>query len=273
MEDSKPVQSIRMVFLDLDGTLLSSTHQILESSEQAIQQLIAQQISVIITTGRSFSGMQEAVKDLPFTLSTPVSVHNGALILDRDQVARRVLLHKDAIVGLVNKARSLNIHIGFQTDFKTYLEEDMGEYEWVYKLHGIVPIMVEDLLDIEIDLVKVSFYGDKNDISELLAYFNENGDVEQVSFFRSGLFYADATAKQATKLSSAQWICDKFGIAAEQTLAIGDHYNDVAMLEWAGVGVAMGNAKDDVKEIANFVTKSNDQHGVFYALKSFGLLV
>ena len=266
------MQSIRLVFIDLDGTLLSSSHEILGTSENAIRQLISKNIHVVVTTGRSFSGMQEAVKSLPFSLPSPVSVHNGALILDKQKVARKLLLKKDSIVDLVSKARQLKLHIGFQTDFETYLEEAMGRFEWIYKLHGIDPVIVEDLLELEIDLVKVSFYGDEDDVSSLLAHFDEGGKSEEVSLFRSGLYFADATAKQATKLHAAKWISKTLNLTSENVLAIGDQANDVEMLKWAEVGVAMGNAEDHVKKIANFVTRSNDDDGIYFALKSHGLL-
>ena len=267
------MQSIRIVFVDLDGTLLSSSHQILDSSEYAISELIRQNIHVVVTTGRSVSGMKEAVKSLPFNLQAPISVHNGALILDRQKkIAHKVILEKEAMVALVQEARRQNIHMGFQSDFDTYIEGEMGKYEWVYKLHGIEPVLVDDLLGLDIELIKVSFYGEEDRISSLLEFYHHEADVERVSLFRSGMYYADATAKKATKLESAQWITKALDIPAEQVLAIGDQFNDIEMLQWAEVGVAMGNADKDVKCIADFVTKTNDDHGIFHALKSHGLL-
>lgn len=258
--------------MDLDGTLLSSSHKILESSEYALTELMRQNIHVVVTTGRSVSGMKEAVKTLPFDLPAPVSVNNGALILDQQKIARKHVLPKKAVFDLVHKARSLNIHIWFQNDFETFLEEEMGQYEYVYKLHGIEPILVDDLLDLEVELIKVSFYGADEDISLLLDFYHQGADQDQISLFRSGKYYADATAKQATKLEAAQWISQNLGITSDEALAIGDQYNDVEMLKWAKIGVAMGNAGEGVKSIANFVTKTNDDHGIFHALKSHGLL-
>ena len=180
------MQSIRIVFIDLDGTLLSSSHKILESSAFALSELIHQNIHVVITTGRCLTGMKEAIKSLPFHLPAPVSVHNGALILNRGKITRKVPIAVNTVINLVKKARSLNIRIGFQTESDTYLDQEIGEDERAFNLQGMKPIVVDDILDLDIELIKVSFYGHENDINGLLSYFSMEGGSEEYLSFAAG---------------------------------------------------------------------------------------
>jgi hydroxymethylpyrimidine pyrophosphatase-like HAD family hydrolase len=77
--------------------------------------------------------------------------------------------------------------------------------------------------------------------------------------------------KKADKGCALQVICDHYGIDRKEVMAMGDSFNDIAMIEWAGVGVAMGNAYDMVKDAADYVTTSNDEDGVAEAIRKFVL--
>ena len=93
--------------------------------------------------------------------------------------------------------------------------------------------------------------------------------AEHLSVMRSKPFFLEFTELGVTKGTSLAFLIEKLGITREEVIAIGDSYNDVAMIEFAGLGVAMGNAPDDVKELANFVTDTNNNDGVAKVINTF----
>ncbi len=92
---------------------------------------------------------------------------------------------------------------------------------------------------------------------------------EQLSVMRSKPFFLEFTEKGVTKGTSLSILIDRLGIKREEVIAMGDSYNDAAMIEFAGLGIAMGNAPDDIKQIADYVTDTNNNDGVAKAVEKF----
>lgn len=96
-------------------------------------------------------------------------------------------------------------------------------------------------------------------------------EVKKYTVLKSAPYFLEILDKRVNKGTGVKSLADALGIKAEEVMAIGDQENDIAMIEYAGVGVAMDNAIGSVKEIANFVTKSNLEDGVAYAIEKFAL--
>ena len=130
---------------------------------------------------------------------------------------------------------------------------------------------MEDLTLVDDDIFKIAVFeesGIENDgYSKLEERFGENFNVQL-----SGKYWTDIMNKGVTKGTALRTIENRIGVRYEETMAFGDGGNDISMLRHAGIGVAMGNAKEDVKASANYVTTSVDEDGIANALKHFGVI-
>ena len=112
--------------------------------------------------------------------------------------------------------------------------------------------------------------GNSNDIQKLEEEL-EGANLSSISYYRSKDTYMEIVNNQVSKLGALSFLCDEYGVALENTLAIGDNFNDMPIIIHAGKGIAMGNAPDEVKQAADCVTDTNDENGFYKALvKSFG---
>lgn len=261
----------KIVFIDIDGTLLNSHHQISEATANAIKAATKKGVKVILATARPYYGADIFRKQLQLT--SPIICFNGGLIIDK---AGKVLV--DYKIGadharlITNIATELNINLIYLDVECSYaLKND----QWL--------AMEEELTDkkssvLSFDQIEASWLERKSSgpnkimavgspviIAELeLKIKSVVGDELTVNISHPS--YLENTNVLASKQQGAAFILDQFGLKSHDMVAIGDSFNDIDMLRYAGVGIAMGNAHDKVKQAADWVTKSNDQDGVAHAL-------
>ena len=131
-------------------------------------------------------------------------------------------------------------------------------------------IAMEYFLKAHLPVHKILCMGNSNDIQKLEEEL-EGANLSSISYYRSKDTYMEIVNNQVSKLGALSFLCDEYGVALENTLAIGDNFNDMPIIIHAGKGIAMGNAPDEVKQAADCVTDTNDENGFYKALvKSFG---
>lgn len=263
-----------MLCLDIDGTLLNSKHQITERTKIAIRKVAKEQkIPVILVSARMPQGIYFLAKELE--ICAPIICYNGALIIDYNN---NIVLNNYIEVPYIRKVYSIvkkySICISLYKDDEWYNEE---KDEWVEQEEGITNLTstIRDYRELLTDwgnegCNKILCMGDEEEIlslkKELLAMFQED-----LTIYLSKPTYLEIMPKNSSKTAAIAVLLEKYNANKTELIAIGDNYNDINMIEYAGLGIAMGNAPDAVKCCADSITTSNDEEGVACAIYKYML--
>lgn len=255
---------IKAVFFDADGTLIShSKNEVSQSSREALEELRKKGIKCILATGRHMSELQDLpIKDIEFDAYITV---NGQLCMEAEGsvFCERPISGKDKEI-LVELFNNKTIPIALVEKDAMYLN---FVNHYVEKAQHAVSS----------PLPKLGEYGG-GEIYLAVAYLGRE-DEEHIRSLLPGCkatrwndFGVDIISKSGGKLVGIDEYLKLSGISRDEAMAFGDGENDIDMLKNAGIGVAMGNAKDTVKESADYVTASVDDDGIKKALEYFELL-
>lgn len=138
------------------------------------------------------------------------------------------------------------------------MNDRIHEYK---KISGVEPLPADYNKLLEQGITKILWYDEPERIDEILGELSEDM-FSEVTLCKSQPVFLELFNKNVSKAEAIKKIGEYYGIKQEETIAIGDEINDLSMIEYAGLGVAMGNAKEEVKKIANYITDSNDEDGV-----------
>lgn len=262
----------KLVAVDMDGTLLNSKGEISEATVAAIGKLVDTGVIFTISTGRPVQGVEKYNSLLQ--LKGPVISYNGAMIFDLasgETLFHHGLLRADAAkiyeLGLKYDA-TMCIWAGNQL-YGNKMNEKLHDYK---KLSGVEPLEVENfetLLDIGV--TKILWYEDVEVVAKIMAELDEvsAGIFAEVTYCTSKPTFLEFFNSNVSKAEAIKKIGEIYGIKREEIIAIGDGSNDLEMIEYAGLGVAMANANDQLKNMANHVTTSNDEDGVAKVIEEF----
>ncbi len=257
-------RNIKAVFFDVDGTLLShKLNDVPQSTRDAIAKLQEKGIMAVVATGRHLVEFAKLpVSSIDFDAYLML---NGQLLLDQDRraYAGKAIDPKEmeVLVHIFDAKRIPFVLIGENNRYINYVNDtvvrtqketrgtvpELGEYhgEKVYQILAFVPDKQKKLLDDLLDECAITSWND------------------------TGI---DIMPKDGGKATGLKTFISENGFDREETMAFGDGENDIEMLKFAGIGVAMGNATDEVKEAADYVTESVDEDGIANALRHFGLI-
>lgn len=266
----------RLLFLDLDGTLLNDAKEITEGNRQALTRTLGWGHGVIIATGRPLRSALEQARRLG--LDKPgcyVIAYNGAMVYDwakQDQVFSRTL-DKAAVARIFDQANRIGEHIQTYDSFDVLVEK-RGEDDAVRrycKLVGMTYRVIGDVrTDLQEDPVKclVINYEKKEGLLQMQAWIREN--VPQMDCFFSSDHLLEVVPKGMNKGEGVRMLCKMLNVEIENAVACGDAANDLAMLKAAGIGVAMQNGTEEVKAAADYITARDNNHdGVAEAADKF----
>lgn len=261
---------IKALFFDIDGTLVSfETHKIPDSTIKALEAAKAKGIQIFISTGRpgviinNLSSLQER------NLIDGYITMNGGYCFVGDEVIYKSTIPATDVEALMSFCT--------KRDFPCIV---VGEHDiCVCQPNELVKNIFHDFLKVDVIPVKTPEEAIQGkDVFQMTPFVTDDEEKEVLSSIPNceiGRWYpafADVTAKGNTKQKGIDEIIRHFGIRLEETMAFGDGGNDISMLRHAGIGIAMGNAKDDVKAAADYVTTDVDDNGIANALKHFGII-
>jgi Cof subfamily protein (haloacid dehalogenase superfamily) len=261
-----PTPNIDLIALDLDGTLLAPDETISVRNRSAIKDALLAGIRVVLVTGRGVDTPIRVSKELGLNL--PVICCHGALT--KDFGANRTLLHipvplahaKAMVQFAEREGLAIAVYVGeafYRLQGSHIYMDDMRGPGW-YEAPSLAEILTEAPTFIRF-LGRESVERMQREFGDLPLSFRHETWLD---FVECAVLNRDASKKNAL----AQ-LCASFGIAAEHVLAIGDSRNDVPMMRWAGIGVAMGNALPEVRQAVRYVTAPNDRDGVALAIERF----
>jgi Cof subfamily protein (haloacid dehalogenase superfamily) len=269
---------IRLLVLDLDGTTVGASNQIQPAVKQAIQAAQAQGVQVAIATGRMFRSALKFHQEL--ALSLPLMAYQGAWIQDpaTAEIHRHLTLTQAAAQALLDYFEQpdlrdqLSVH--FYINDQLYVRQLNAESTEYAARSGIPATAVGDLRQLLGEAnpapTKVLAIGDPALIDHLLADLRQRYPASELYFTKSVPTFFEATHPQVNKGTAVQYLAEQvLRLHPEQVMTIGDNFNDLEMIQYAGVGVAMGNAPDAVKAAANWVAPTVEAQGVAVAIGQF----
>ncbi len=260
----------RLLAIDLDGTLLTPlpNKHITPRTYKALRQAVDAGMVIVIATGQTLSVLQNVCAELP--LSAPQIIENGAIIAD---IHSGVIFHEQLIPSelILSALRALGLYRAYHTLHRVYVDKDTPRARNWYRPPVPPVIEIEDVASLyPLSCIKVAGIGEESTLREkrreLERIFDGKLYVAQSSFDIIELLHPEVSKGNALSV-----IATDLHIKPEEIVAFGDNHNDIGMLQLAGLGVAMGNAHEEVKVAADYVTLSNAEDGVAVVIEDLVL--
>lgn len=262
----------------MDGTLLDDDKNISERNLKAIKRAYESGIKVVVTTGRFFASANYFA-DL-IGVKTPVIASNGAYIKDKnnDKVLYTSVLGVEKNKEILKLLKKHNLEPYFN-GYKSVYTETIGSYSSYHEnTNKLLPKDQQIIINIVEDWAK-TFEADKEEISKCIAIDKdieklakakkEISKIKDVEVVSSSLHSFEVMNKGVSKGNAVQILTKLYGYTDKDTICIGDNENDLSMIKYAGLGVAMGNGADIIKEKADYITDTNNNDGVAKVIEKF----
>ncbi|WP_087972546.1 Cof-type HAD-IIB family hydrolase [Oceanobacillus rekensis] len=240
---------IKLIALDMDGTLLSSDHKISERTEKVIKDAQNQGTHVVLSTGRGFHNCYPYAEQLKLQ-SYLITANGGQIWTVEKELLDQHLLETALIEKLYNIGTQVGVNmwmISTSGVFRGEAPKNFYDYEWL------------------------KFGCESQDKQKLDIMIQELSHYEGLELTNSLPTNIEANPKGVSKARALNFLCDKIGITMKEVMAVGDSLNDIKMIQEAGIGVAMGNAQVAIKKVANFTTDTNNEDGVAKAIEKYVL--
>lgn len=276
------MNNIRLLAMDVDGTLLSHEGKITDRTRHVLAEAETQHgVHLVLATGRRFHSVRPIAQDLGIT--TPIITHNGALIknLESKAIYSYHPLPRDLAQKLIELGKA------FQADTLA-LDDPQGDgciltdgvSEYNKPLRRYLEINqrfvrpVENLLnEINRPVIQVMFCGPCQPMAELAEVLvEEMSEVTRLlmtSYPKNDMTILDLLNPMASKGTGLAFVAEFFGVEQESLMAVGDNHNDIDMLKYAACGVVMGNAEPELLDLGLYVTAPNSEEGLAQAVERF----
>lgn len=270
--------AIELIAIDMDGTLLNPQHEVTPAVKQALAAARAKGVQIVLATGRPFVGVQRYLAELELEQEGCYCItNNGALVHNAQDgsVIAEVALTIEDYRYLEALSRQLGVHFHALTRTELFTaNRNVSTYTVHESAVTGIPLHFcpADEMDASMTFPKVMMIDPPEILDPAIAKIPAEAR-ERYTILKSAPFYLEILDKRVNKGEGVKALAEKLGIARENVMTLGDQENDIAMLEYAGLGVAMGNALDSVKAVSQFVTKTNLEDGVAYAVNKFVLNV
>jgi len=257
-----------LVVFDLDDTLLNKKHQLSKKTINNIKKLKKQEKNITIATGRMFVSALPYAKELEVNL--PLITYNGAYVCN--PTTHKIIYHKtideNLVQDIIKEAEINDLHLNLYYGDDFYIEERNKGVEMYEEIAGVQGIAIgklsanyngeaTKLLIIETDQEKKKHF---------LKYFKENYG-HSLEITESKEYFIEIMAKDVSKKQALEKLAESLNIARENIVVFGNGFNDLAMIKWAGLGIAVANAPDIVKDSADQIAGHHNFEGVANSLE------
>jgi Cof subfamily protein (haloacid dehalogenase superfamily) len=263
----------KLIALDVDGTLLNDDYVLTELTKQSVRKAHEAGCHIVLCTGRSPSSTIPILKELG--LEGTMITHNGAATVYSDSSGNKVL-HEisftlEEIKPMLEYVRREGVHFDICTPFDMYIER-CGDYEReMYKKFLLTPHLVEDVTELQVPIVKFTLFSQPEIMDRVHRKWDEQKLYGQLSVIRSGDLFIDVMNPAVNKGNALKALAADWNIDPSEIMAIGNYYNDLEMMSFAGLGIAVANSPEGVLNAADVITASNNENGVHEAIMKYVL--
>lgn len=261
------MSKIKLIATDIDGTILKHNFEFNPEVKDCIKRLTDDGIKVVLVTGRMYSATEYIAEELG--LDTPVVCYQGGLIKHNNETLYEKNLDPDCAKRIIHWAKQNGVHLNLYMDDKLYVEEDNAVIRrYTGERHS--GYLVKSFEEIELNrinkLLAIDFE-DENRVTMWKDYLaNKYDDIHVV---KSMPYFCEVCHPQATKACAVDFLKGYWGISTEEVLSIGDQDNDIELLKSGGIKIAMGNATENLKSVADFITDTVGNNGFVSAIERF----
>jgi Cof subfamily protein (haloacid dehalogenase superfamily) len=254
----------RLAAIDLDGTLLhSGTHTVSPGNAAAVERAMARGATIVLASGRQHETIAAFAEEMHIPADTPIISYNGALTRT---LGGETLSHQpvpaEAATTVVHDSAKHGHHLNYYLDDVLYVRERTHWAEVYQERTGSIPHVVHDLARFDGRRPTKILLIDTKDVTDrLLTHFQRQfGDSLYVT--KTEDEYLEFMDRGVSKGAALARVADALGVPQAQCVAFGDSYNDISMLEWAGLGVAMSSGRAEAKAAADTLAPPADEDGV-----------
>ncbi len=260
---------IKLLITDIDGTVMNDKCEYTPKLKKYFQTLTSNGIKVVLATGRMFAGADGVRQELE--LETPVVCYQGAMVRMKDNILHQSTVEHKIAREIIQISREKGFHLNLYNDDVLIVEDDNKKimYDYTNGRHTTYKA-VKSFDDVSLGVVPklLAIIYDENELLELSDYMAKKYEGV-LAVVRSHKYYLEFTNKDATKGSALNFLKKYWGIETEEVFASGDQDNDFEMLQNAGIKVAMGNASQKLKSIADYIAPTIENDGLSAAIERF----
>ncbi len=267
--------SIKLVAVDIDGTLITDDRKVTDDVFNAVQEAKKQGVKVVIATGRPIAGVTHLLEELNLKEQGDyVITFNGGLVQDTvngQEIVKETMSYKD-YMAIEFLSRQLDVHMHAITKEGIYTaNRNIGKYTVHEATLVNMPIFYRTPEEMKNkDIVKMMIIDEPDVLDAAIAKIPASF-YDKYNIVKSTPFYLEFMLKDVSKGAAIEHLAEKLGLDMDETMAIGDAENDRAMLEVVGNPVVMENGVPELKKIAKYITKSNNESGVAHAIREWVL--
>ena len=260
-----------MLVLDIDGTIFKKDYTATDRMKNTIKRLVTDGIKVVLCTGRMYEATKFIAEELG--INTPLICYQGGLVKnfrENNDILWQKTMDTNLAKDVINELKKRNIFFNLYINDELMVEYDSPLIRQYVDARNLSYKIIGDCSSIDLNgLNKILAIDDDTKLIENLQREMAEKYKEKLYVIRSTPRFCEFSNPEATKGNAVKFLANKWGIAKEEIMACGDHDNDIEMLMAAGVKVAMGNATDNLKKIADYITETVDNDGVPCAVRKF----
>lgn len=268
----------KIIFFDIDGTLYDFSGQMPVSTVDALKQAHVNGHKLLICSGRTKFQIYPEL----FSLFDGLVGATGAYIEENGNVISEHFMSEEVLEKIIKVADSADAKLAAMTRNYMVLNEKCRDYilnqfgSMSLKKDIVKRIMGEyeitEHLEKRTDIQKILYYGSKWPLEDIAKELSDICDVTGSSLEQKALTDGEITLKGINKSYGMRKYLELHGLSREDTIAFGDGPNDLDMIEYAGTGIAMGNARQELKDVADYITRDITDDGIEHAMKHFDLI-
>jgi len=262
----------KLIAIDMDGTLLNDEKEISLENYEAIQKARQNGVKIVLASGRPLVGFKRYLEELHLISEEDyVVAFNGAIVQSTggNKIISKTTLGLEDYKELYELSKDLKVNIHALTE-DTVISPKDSKYT---SLESEINLIHKNIIAVEevpedTSILKVMFIDDPEIIDEIVDKIPETIS-DKYTIVRSEAFFLEFLHKSVNKGTGVAALAEKLNIKQAEVICIGDAGNDMHMVKYAGLGVAMGNAFPELKRAASFITRTNDEHGVAHVINKF----
>ncbi|MFO3717976.1 Cof-type HAD-IIB family hydrolase [Anaerococcus sp. ENR1011] len=259
-------KDIKLVAIDLDGTLLGSDEKIVEKNIDAIKKIKEKGIEVVIATGRCFNGFWWVRQELGLEGFDDYSICNTGAFVRCNATSKAIIenpLEKEDYEKITSYLGDYDLQVGIFTKDVLYNNEEVVNdgFKKDQEVMKLPRLKFKDFDEIEEKVARINFMGNQDELDK---FYEENKEALEKDYMtmRNETYSLEVLKKSSGKANSLKKLCEYLDIDLANVAYFGDGANDIEAIKLAGLGIAMGNAKEETKEAADYVTSTNDEAGL-----------
>ena len=263
---------IKLIATDIDGTILIPEGKFTQGVRNCIDELGKRGIKVVLVTGRMNSAAKPIAQDLG--LNTPVISYQGGLVKDGDKILYERYLTEEQTEKIIKWSRGIgeNIHLNLYNNDILYSEKDCYEVQRYCNTQN-TKYEIKKFDSIKKDKVNKILAIDYNDSQKIDRFEKELPQIfPDLYIVKSTPYFLEFSNKEASKYCAVKFLQNYWGVKEDETLTIGDQNNDIELLRAGGIKIAMGNATDELKKCADYITDTVYNDGFVKAIDKFCFL-